>query len=76
MKNETASRTWRYGTAEAPRPPSTRAFHASESQVERNANSTGYSHQSENSAPSRTMLEGNAGAYSASIASPIRLVTA
>ena len=61
--------------AERPRPPSIRQFQAFDSQVSRNMNSGGYSHQSENSAANRTMHESKLDAYSRSISSPMRLVS-
>ncbi len=73
---KTASRTCRNGIDVSPRPPSTRAFHASESQVLRNMNSGGYSHQPENIAAKRTMTDLNSWRYCSSISSPIRLVRA
>ncbi len=44
--------------AERPRPPSIREFQALDSQVSRNTNRGGYSHQSEKSAAKRTMVDG------------------
>ena len=62
--------------AERPRPPSIRLFQAFDSQVSRNTNRGGYSHQSENRAAKRTMVDGKWSPYSPSILSPSALVRA
>ena len=71
--NGATSRTCRNGNAVSPWPGRTRLFQPPDSQVSVSTNSGGYSHQSENNAPKRTMTGFIVSRYSASIASPIAL---